>query len=104
MNSFTEKSRWETAGHQKLGLQECSCHPQVADYGRLQAFVFSCELVMLPVLDRFDKYVEAVFFGTLAPDGFDCSADRIKRARLRASLPTPRGCGLFRAADQGKVA
>ena len=23
---------------------------------------------------------------------------------MRASLPTPRGCGLFRAADQGKVA
>ena len=43
-------------------------------------------------------------FGTLAPGGVTCSGERQERAALRASLPTPHGCGLFRAADQGKVA
>ena len=60
--------------------------------------------IMLPVLKRFDKHVDCVFFATLAPGGVTCSGDRLERARLRASLPVPHGCGLFRASDQGKVA
>lgn len=60
--------------------------------------------VMLPVLKKFDKHVDSVFFGTLAPASFTCSGERLQRATLRASLPAPHGCGLFRASDQGKVA
>jgi hypothetical protein len=60
--------------------------------------------VMTPVLKRFDRLVEDVFFSTLAPTGVTCSVERLERAILRASLPVPHGCGLFRSADQGKVA
>jgi hypothetical protein len=77
-----------TAGHKYLSFLASTVPPTV----------------MLPVLQRFDKHVDAVFFATLAPGGFTCSAERVERARLRASLPVPHGCGLFRAADQGKVA
>jgi len=53
--------------------------------------------VMFPVLELFDEQVDLVFFGTLSPAGIECS-------NVRAALPAPHGCGLFRAADQGKVA
>ena len=59
--------------------------------------------VMRPVLERFDKHVDSVFFATLAPD-LTCSRERQERARSRAALPAPHGCGLFRSVDQGKVA
>ena len=60
--------------------------------------------IMSSVLDRFDAHVDSVFFGTLSPTGFTCSAERLERAKLRVSLPAPYGCSLFRVADQGKVA
>jgi hypothetical protein len=59
---------------------------------------------MLPVLSTFDEHVQATFLHVLAPAGFECSEDRMERAKLKASLPFPLGCGLFKAADQGAIA
>jgi hypothetical protein len=57
-----------------------------------------------PVLDKFDDYVDDAFFNALSSVPFECSAERMERARLKVSLPAPFGCSLFRAADQGKAA
>jgi hypothetical protein len=59
---------------------------------------------MAPILANFDRHVDSIFFGTLSLSGFECSEERVARAKLRASLPAPFGCSLFRAADQGKAA
>jgi hypothetical protein len=40
----------------------------------------------------------------MAPEGMECSQDRFDRAKLKASLPTPFGCGLFKSADQAGTA
>ena len=58
----------------------------------------------LPMLSTFDEHVESTFIHLLAPSGFDCSRDRMDRAKLKASLPVPFGCGLFKASDQGSIA
>ena len=60
--------------------------------------------VMLPVLKTFDDHIQATFLHVLAPIGFECSEDRMERAIMKASLPFPLGCGLFKAADQGAIA
>lgn len=57
---------------------------------------------MSPILEKFDEFIDSAFFGILSPS--HCSAERMSRAKLRASLPAPHGCSLFRASDQGKVA
>ena len=57
----------------------------------------------LPVLATFDKYVESTFLHLLCPTGFECSAERMERAKLKASLPSPQGCGLFKTTDQASI-
>ena len=47
---------------------------------------------MLPVLQRFDKYVDAAFFATLEPGGFTYSGERLERATTCVSPCTPRMC------------
>jgi hypothetical protein len=58
---------------------------------------------MQPILDKFDAVVDDVFLSAIAPT-IACSEERKQRATLRASLPSPFGCSLFRAADQGRAA
>lgn len=60
--------------------------------------------VMSPVLESFDKCINSAFFSALSPVPFECSKARFDRAELRTALPAPFGCGLFRAADQGRAA
>ena len=58
--------------------------------------------ISLPLLARFDQDVETAFFEILGCT--TCSSERFNRARLKASLPAPHGCGLFKTADQGAIA
>ena len=112
MEDFAEKKLAEAVGKlqaiKSLGSKNArATHRLLVTSGtKLMSFLASTvpPSVMLPVLERFDKHVDAVFFATLAPGGFTCSIARHERARLRASLPAPHGCGLFRAVDQGQVA
>jgi hypothetical protein len=60
--------------------------------------------LIAPALEKFDAHINNVFFGSLSPTPFECSSQRLERALLRANLPAPFGCSLFRAADQGKAA
>ena len=60
--------------------------------------------ISIPEITLFDQQVESLFFSVIAPDAITCSQDRIERARLRASLPSPFGCGLFKGADQARIA
>jgi len=60
--------------------------------------------ICLPFLAAFDTEVEQTFFEIISPSLFSCSKERIDRARLKVSLPSPMGCGLFKATDQGGVA
>jgi hypothetical protein len=110
MRDFAEKKLAEAVGKlhaiKSLGSKNArATHRLLITSGTklLNNSEYGAPSVMLPVLTRFDQHVDAVFFGTLAPGGFTCSAERRERAMLRASLPVPHGCGLFRAADQGKV-
>jgi len=59
---------------------------------------------MMPILSTFDEHVETTFLHLLAPSGFECSQERMDRAKLKASLPTPHGVGLFKTSDQGSIA
>ena len=59
---------------------------------------------MMPVLRTFDEHVETTFLHLLAPSGFECSQERMDRAKLKASLPSPHGLGLFKTSDQGSIA
>src|SRR5690349_14476521 len=59
---------------------------------------------MLPMLSLFDQHVEGTFLHLLAPAGFECSQERVDRAKLKASLPTTHGGGLFKTVNQGAVA
>ncbi len=56
----------------------------------------------LPFLSAFE--VEQTFFEIISPQLFSCSKERIDRARLKVSLPSPLGCGLFKSTDQGGIA
>ena len=58
----------------------------------------------IPLLSEFDSEVENVFFEVISPTFNNCSNQRFDRARLKASLPVPFGCGLSKAADQAAVA
>jgi hypothetical protein len=60
--------------------------------------------IAVPSLQAFDKKVEDLFFSIISPGGFICSRDRLERARLKASLPSPFGCGLFKGSDQAHIA
>jgi hypothetical protein len=60
--------------------------------------------ICLPFLSNFDAEVEKTFFEIISSSVIVCSRDRFERARLKASLPSPFGCGLFKAADQGGIA
>jgi len=110
MKEFAEKKLAESqvAGDQESGTKNArATHRLLVTCGtKLLNFLANTvpPSVMLSVLERFDNHVDSVFFGTLAPGGVTCSGERLERARLRASLPSPHGSGLFRAADQGKVA
>ena len=57
----------------------------------------------LPFLQEFDQQVEESFFEILG-QSITCSSERFTRAQLKASLPAPHGCGLFKASDEGSVA
>ena len=58
----------------------------------------------LPLLSEFDAEVEKTFFDIVSPTFNACSRVRFDRARLKASLPVPFGCGLTKAADQAATA
>jgi hypothetical protein len=59
----------------------------------------------LPVIKMFDTALQETFLHVLyAGPPAPCAQPRVSRALARASLPPPRGCGLFRAADHGAVA
>jgi hypothetical protein len=58
----------------------------------------------MPALATFDDHLSAAFLHILAPTGFECSQERMDRAKLKVSLPSSHGCGLFRSADQGSIA
>ena len=60
--------------------------------------------ITIPELSRYDNLVESTFFDIVAPTGIECSQERYDRAKLKASLPTPFGCGLFKSADQAGTA
>ena len=60
--------------------------------------------IMLPSLRTFDGFIQAAFFDILSSTPIICSEDRMFRAKLKLSLPTPAGCGLFKAATQGLFA
>ena len=112
MEDFAEKRLAEAVGKlqaiKSLGTKNARATHRLLITSGTQLLQFLASTVppsvMVPILERFDRHVDAVFFGTLAPGGVTCSGERQERAALRASLPAPHGCGLFRAADQGKVA
>ena len=58
--------------------------------------------ISIPALAKFDEEVESAFFEIMGLT--TCSQERYDRARLKASLPAPFGCGLFKAIDQAGVA
>src|SRR6185312_2192646 len=60
--------------------------------------------ICLPFLADFDAEVEQTFFEIISPTLFSCSKERIDRAKLKVSLPSPLGCDLFNSSDQGGVA
>ncbi len=60
--------------------------------------------ISLPFLADFDTEIEHTFLEILSPTPFVCSRERLDRARLKASLPSPFGCALFKSADQGGIA
>jgi hypothetical protein len=60
--------------------------------------------ITIPELITYDQHVEHTFFSIISPTGTECSQARLDRARLKASLPTPFGCGLFKSADQAGTA
>src|SRR5687767_9800454 len=51
----------------------------------------------------FDAHVVSTFLHLLTPSGFECSQERMDRAKLKASLPSPYGCGLFKTFDQASI-
>jgi hypothetical protein len=60
--------------------------------------------ISLPFLADFDSEVEKTFFEIISPTPIVCSQERMDRALLKATLPSPSGCGLFKCADQGAIA
>ena len=60
--------------------------------------------VSLPLLSKFDSEVEKTFFEIISSTVIVCSRERLERARLKASLPSPFGCGLFKSTDQAGIA
>ena len=55
-------------------------------------------------LKNYDGQVSRCFMDILDTDYTACSSDRVARANLKLCLPQPYGCGLFYAADYGKIA
>jgi hypothetical protein len=60
--------------------------------------------ISLPLMTLFDSEVEKTFFEIISSAPITCSRERFERARLKASLPSPTGCGLFKSADQAGIA
>jgi hypothetical protein len=60
--------------------------------------------ITVPALTMFDQDIESTFFSIISSTGIRCSRERFELARLKASLPPPFGCGLFKSADQAKIA
>ena len=60
--------------------------------------------IMLPALRTFDDILQSAFFEILSTTPIVCSEDRMFRAKLKLSLPTPAGCGLLKTTDQGSFA
>jgi hypothetical protein len=60
--------------------------------------------VSLCAFAMFDQYIEDCFFDILTPTNTICSRERFERATLKASLPPPFGCGLFKVTDQARIA
>ena len=56
-------------------------------------------------LARFDAGVEKAFFDIISPNDTPvaCSSERIRRALLKAALPSPLGCALTKAVDQARI-
>ena len=60
--------------------------------------------IMAPALRAFDNLIESAFFEILSPSAIQCSQDRMHRATLKVHLPSPVGCGLVKASEQGAFA
>jgi hypothetical protein len=60
--------------------------------------------IMVPTLHTFDTDITSAFFEILSPTPVVCSEDRMFRAKLKLSLPTPAGCGLSKTATLGAFA
>ena len=60
-------------------------------------------LLLLPHLARFDDAVELAFFQVISQSAIVCSKERIQRAALKASLPSPVGCGLTKSVTQSQL-
>ena len=58
-------------------------------------------LLLLPHLARFDDAVELAFFQVISQSAIVCSKDRIPA--LKASLPSPVGCGLTKSVTQSQL-
>jgi hypothetical protein len=56
--------------------------------------------IMVPALHTFDALVTTAFFDILSPTPLVCSEDRMIRAKLKLSLPTPAGCGLIKTSTR----
>jgi hypothetical protein len=59
---------------------------------------------MIDMLKIYDEVVIKTFLNILEVDTSSCSPERIARASLKASLPQPHGCAVFKAADHASIA
>jgi hypothetical protein len=57
-----------------------------------------------PLLSLFDAHLQTAFLDIVSPEPLLCSADRLQRAQLKLTLPSPFGCGVFLSAKQAPVA
>lgn len=60
-------------------------------------------ILLLPHLARFDDTVELTFFQVISQSTIVCSRERMQRAALKASLPSPIGCGLTKSVAQSQL-
>jgi hypothetical protein len=59
--------------------------------------------ITLPLLSHFDDHLQSAFLDVVSPSPLHCSADRLQRAKLKMTLRTPFGCGIFLSAKQAPV-
>jgi hypothetical protein len=60
--------------------------------------------ITLPHLSHFDNHLQSAFLDVISPDTLNCSAERLQRAKLKMTLRTPFGCGVFLSAKQAPIA